>query len=229
MPSTIYENATSGNMHSLSNYGMFPMVDIKKTTIATIPFRLASDRVLLHIGSTKYLIISGAETPLGSDRIRIVDLGMDPVNKKKLIRLNLQQWVDMVKMITMINEVITKEAEKEGSGICSEDGQRRIHLGGNVFITIKQGMRGLDFRWFWLPPAGEVDFHQQPEAFKVHPTKYGLWLTYAQWDKLVSLRTIIEESIPELRAMKDCPSQHDNQQGRLICCHCNPNGHHVWV
>jgi hypothetical protein len=193
-----------------------------------LPFYAGSDKVLLHIGGYKYLVIqqSNGGAP---DKLRICELSSDSSRRTVLIRLNLQQWVDMCYWSDTVNEIIEKERESEGSGILAENGRKRMHLGGNVYMTVKRGLPGIDFRWYWLPPDNNVDYKQSPEDFNVQPTRYGIWLTYREWYKLGSLRYYVDQFIPELEGLQDCPSQHFNQQGMLLCVHCNPNGHQAWM
>ena len=143
--------------------------------------------------------------------------------------MTLQQWVDMCSWVEVINNVIAKEGECEGSAILEQNGKKRLHLGGNVFVTLKKGLTGVDLRWYWLPPSPNIDYQQDPSQFDVVPTRYGIWLTYKEWYKLESLREVVEKCIPALAGMEDCPSTHFNQEAAFLCIHCNPNGHHVWV
>jgi hypothetical protein len=192
-------------------------------------FYAGVDKFLFHLGGCKYLIISQAAGTAGSKRLRICELTTDPSRKTVLVRLNLQQWVDFCSWVDIVNDVIEKEKESEGSGIEEVDGKRRMHLGGNVYMSLKRGLPGVDFRWFWLPPSSTVDYQQGPGDFDVQPTRYGIWLNYKEWYKLDSLRNLVQKCIPALEGMIDCSSQHLNQEGILLCIHCNPNGHHVWI
>jgi hypothetical protein len=191
-------------------------------------FQVGSDEVLFHIGANKYIILSRTDGPFRVHRIRICDLASHPSQKKKVIRFNLQQWTDLTFMADTINDMIQKEEEVEGSGISSDEGILRWSLGGNVFVTLRRGMPGLDFRWFWQPPEENIDYHQDPESFKLHPTKYGIWLNYDEWMKVVSLKEIVVGLIPDLDEMVPCRYTHDKEQGLLMCSHCNSNGYHVW-
>jgi hypothetical protein len=191
-------------------------------------FQVGSDEVLFHLGAQKYLIISRTDGPFRVNRIRICDLASHPSKKKKVIRFNLQQWIDLTCLHPSINDVIEKEEEEEGSAISGPEAMLRWSVGGNVYVTARRGMPGLDFRWFWLPPDEATDYHQQPHAFKVHPTKYGIWLNYDEWARVTSLKGVVAELIPDLADMSECQLEHNTQIELLMCAHCNPNGHHVW-
>jgi hypothetical protein len=192
-------------------------------------FYAGADKFLFHLGGCKYLIINQGAGVAGPSRLRICELTTDPSRKTVLVRLNLQQWVDLCSWSDIIHDVIEKEKQAEGSGVDEEDGQKRMHLGGNVYMSIKRGLPGVDFRWFWLPPSATVDYQQEPGAFNVQPTRYGIWLNYKEWYKLDGLRDLVQKCIPSLEGMNECASQHLNQEGILLCVHCNPNGHHVWI
>jgi len=194
-----------------------------------LPFHAGSDKVLFHIGGYKYLVISQANGVIQRNKLRICELTTDPSRKTILVRLDLQQWVDLCSWGAVIGDVIEKEREREGSGIIAENGRRRFHLGGNVHVTLKKGMAGVDFRWYWLPPSPDIDYKQDPSSFDVQPTRYGIWLTYKEWYKLESLCDLVAKCIPALEGMEECAGQHFNQEGLLVCIHCNPNGHHVWI
>jgi hypothetical protein len=189
-------------------------------------FYPGSDRYLFHLGGMKYVVVS--KSAHGSsqqpDRIRISDL--DPFKKKKVVRLNLQQWVDLVCIFSKINEVFEEEAECEGSAIDPVTNVKRFHIGGNVYVSLKKGLKGVDFRWFWLPPSETVDYQQQPEQFDVQPTRYGIWLNWHEWYTLTTLQETMVNWVP-IEDMKECSTQHHNNRRRLLCSHCNPNGHHT--
>jgi hypothetical protein len=192
-------------------------------------FQVGTDEVLFHLGAQKYLIISRTDGPFRVTRIQICDLSANPSKRKTRARFTLQQWTDLTSLYDTINDVIQKEEEAEGSGIIEDDGVLRWPVGGNVYVTLRRGMPGLDFRWFWLPPEEEkVDYHQAPELFKVHPTKYGVWLNYAKWHKVIMLTSVVTHLIPDLANMKACNLQHMNSLNLHMCHHCNPNGFHAW-
>jgi hypothetical protein len=193
---------------------------------APISFYVGSDRFAFHLGGTKYLIVSKSSTGPSRhpDKVRITDLA--PFRKRKVVRLNLQQWVDLVSAFSQIQHIFEEEAECEGSAIVAINNVKRIHLGGNVYVTLTKGMKGLDFRWFWFPPSQTVDYMQRPELFDVQPTRYGIWLTFHEWITLTHYKEIMETCIP-IEDMKECRTQHINNRRMLLCSHCNPNGHHT--
>ena len=192
-------------------------------------FYVGADKFLFHLGGCKYLIISQATGLSSSNRLRICELTTDPSRKTVLVRLSLQQWVDLCSWFGLIKDIIEKEKESEGSGIQEEHGQKRIHVGANVYLSLKRGLPGVDIRWFWMPPSPTVDYKQDPSSFDIQPSRYGIWLNYKEWSKLEGLRDLVRQCIPALEGMSDCVTQHLNQEGLLLCVHCNPNGHHVWI
>ena len=201
-------------------------------------FQVGCDEVLFHLGGSKYLIINkthGAELlpKPGGDRLlprlRICDLGGDPTKSKKLIRLNIQQWVDLISWMPLINLITTLESQQAGTGVMAEDGIKRMSLGGNVYVTLKKGQTGMDIRWYWLPHDNTVDLYVRPDEFNVQPTRYGIWLKYEQLCQLEKLVPIVKQLMPELNDMTECATQHDAQEGMLKCDHCNPNGYVAWI
>lgn len=195
-----------------------------------MPFNVGCDEVLFHLGASKYLIINKGDGAYGATKLRIADLTSDPMKKKKkVIRLSLQQWVDLGYWIDDINQIISQQDKTEGSFIVGDLAVGRVNLGGNVFISLKRGLPSMDFCWFWLPPSESNDLYQEPQKFNVHPTKYGIWITYAEWQELIQLRPIVHKLLPALESMTLCAAMHDCQKSALQCSHCNPNGHHVWA
>ena len=201
----------------------------KKEKPLELPFYAGSDKILFHIGGYKYIIVSQGGGASPNAKIRIAELTTDPSRKTFLVRLTLQQWMDLGSWASVINDVIEKEKVCEGTGILEENGRKRLHLGGNVYVTLKKGLGGVDVRWFWLPPSPATDYQQDPSSFNVQSTRYGIWLSYKEWAKLDGLRSIMHKCIPALEGMDDCASTHFNQEELYMCIHCNPNGHHVWV
>ena len=214
-------------------------MDEKKPKDAELTaFQVGCNEVLFHLGGNKYLIINkdrsdkGEPRQLGDKplpRLRICDLSGDPTKTKKLVRLNLQQWTDLVGWMGMINAITTLEAEKEGTGVTSDDGVKRLSLGGNVYVTLKKGHTGMDIRWYWLPHDHTVDLYVAPDDFTVQPTRYGIWLKYGEFYQLQKLVPIVKQLMPELEDMSHCFIQHDNEDGLLRCDHCNPNGYIAWI
>ena len=205
----------------------YPVAHRKTRTAQTkTGFYPGSDRFALHLGGMKYLVVSKSSTGTSRhpDRIRISDL--DPFKKKKVVRLFLQQWVDLVSIFSKINIVFEEEAECEGSAIDCVTNVKRFHIGGNVYVTLRKGMKGVDFRWFWLPPSETVDYMQSPELFDVQPTRYGIWLNWHELYTLTTFQEMMQNCVP-IEDMKECSKEHHTNRRRLVCSHCNPNGHHT--
>jgi hypothetical protein len=194
-----------------------------------MPFNIGADEVLFNLGSSKYLIINKTDGSKPATRFRIADLACDPTKKRKVIRLSLQQWVDLGYWVDDVNQMISQQDSGDTSYFTGEIPEGRVNLGGNVYISLKRGLPGMDFRWFWLPPDDTVDLYEEPQKFNVHPTKHGIWITYVQWQELVRLMPIVHKLVPELEGMTFCAASHDGQKGSLQCAHCNPNGYRVWM
>ena len=208
----------------------------KNEKIATpphpLPFQVGCDVYLFHIGSGKYLVINRQEGAYPKERLRICDyfLDIDPL-EKNFVGFNLQQWVDLCEYHDIITETIEKDASKACNLLDISESQRRIHFGGNVFGTIKNGINGIDLRLFRLPPDDDatVDMQQPAACFNVKPTHCGIWLSYDEWSALIKLKEIVFQLIPSLSGMRHCAANHLNQMQSLTCSHCNPNGYHAWI
>jgi hypothetical protein len=189
-------------------------------------FYVGSDRYAFHLGGTKYLIVSKSSTSTTRhpDRIRITDL--NPLKKRRVVRMNLQQWVDFVSVFSTIQDIFEEEGEREGSAIDAANNVKRLHIGGNVYVTLKKGVKGVDIRWFWFPHSQTVDYQQAPELFDVEPTRYGIWLSWHEWYTLTTFQEVMKNCVP-IEDMKECRPQHHNNRRLLLCSHCNPNGHHT--
>ena len=89
-----------------------------------------------------------------------------------------------------------------------------MHIGGNTFITAKNGFP-VDIRQFWIPP----------NETELHPTRKGLVLTLPEWEDLVACMPTIN-NIPEVQNVNPCylGNDHQNQMGMLTCLECSPNG-----
>ena len=214
------------------------MGEKKPQGLEMTPFQVGCDEVLFHLGGSKYLIINKDHSDkalprqLGDKlqaRLRICDLSGDPTKTKKLIRLNVQQWVDLISWMPIINIITSLEVEKEGSGVIADDGIKRMSLGGNVYVTLKKGRSGMDIRWYWLPHDNTVDLYVRPDEFDVQPTRYGIWLKYTELRQLQQLVPIVKQLMPELNDMRCCETSHDAQEALLRCDHCNPNGYIAWI
>lgn len=88
-----------------------------------------------------------------------------------------------------------------------------LHLGGNVYCTIKKDNPCVDIRQLWKPED------------KVVPCKMGLCLRPGEYQRLKEVIADIGAAVPELSSIVPCwtQSDHANQLGYLRCSECNPN------
>ena len=182
---------------------------------------MAADRLMMHLDNQRYVVWNNVD---GKDTIRLEDTAFNdnPNNsRKKRIHLNTAQWVDL----RMYAEQITTVTRVEGS---EQEDERRWHLGGNVYATIKKGWPFVDFRKFWIPEDCIRKDCMLPGDFQVRPSKHGISLTYEEWYRLTELMEPFESTIPGLKEQQSCLMDHANQMGMLRCSHCNPNGCSTW-
>ena len=125
---------------------------------------------------------------------------------KKGISLTLIRWKWLVDNIDYIDEALKKGDVYEQ------------HLGGNVYVKIKQGGVCVDIRQYWKPEE------------EVVPTKKGLCLRPTEYERLKEVIPEIGTALPELNSIVPCMfrSDHANQLGLLQCAECNPNDFMNW-
>jgi hypothetical protein len=127
---------------------------------------------------------------------------------KKGVALPLARWKNLVQMMPKILDY-----KRDGQSFCE-------HLGGNCYISMTDGIPGIDIRDFWMP-EGEL---------KVKATKRGVFFRHDNFDEFVELIPQINSYIPELEETITCmmSEDHQNQEGALRCKECNPNEYHMW-
>ena len=118
------------------------------------------------------------------------------------------------------------------AGKDNQEEENKWHIGENVHVTIKKGWPYVDIRQFWVPALAASDAQNQgfqgPSDFKTHPTKRGICLTYAEWERFTELIEVFDDAVPGLKGLQPCMEDHSNQVGMLRCSHCNPNGCYSW-
>ena len=125
---------------------------------------------------------------------------------KKGISLTLQRWKQLADHIELVDEAL-------------KDGRvYQIHLGGNVYCSVRENNPCVDIRQYWKPND------------EVVPCKKGLCLRPGEYQRLKDVIPEIGTAIPELDSVVPCmfQSNHTNQLGFLRCRECNPNDYTNW-
>jgi len=96
-----------------------------------------------------------------------------------------------------------------------QDVKLRLHLGGNVFVSLTSGIWCVDIRQFFMPKGEE----------EVRPTREGIALRFGEYQKLCEIMPMLPDLIPALNSVQLCRLQddHQNQEGAMQCVECNPN------
>lgn len=134
--------------------------------------------------------------------LRIVENDDQPSRKGQ--RLSLSRWKNLINNI----EDIEKEVESMKN---KEDVDYRLHLGGNIFVSIKTPYWCVNLRKF---RDGTI------------PTHEGLSLKFGQWQHMIGRLDEIHFQLPiDIETVIPCQlsEDHQNQVGMLRCPECNPN------
>ena len=178
---------------------------------------------LVHIGNARYVVYGEVDDePIF--RLQECDYKQSVGGEKpqpKMIRLSLQQWIDLTTLAPVIDDAI------------EEFDEVKHHLGRNTYIRVQQQRRRVDIRDYFLPncPTSLDILPTQFESLLV-PTRRGLSLTYDEWYELVNkAMPLIKFGADKLQkaVVESCVGQHNAQKEWLMCHHCNPNGYTVWM
>ena len=93
----------------------------------------------------------------------------------------------------------------------------KLHLGGNVYVSVSSKFPLVDIRQFWLPE----------QETQIKASRKGISLRSSEWEELKQVQPLIEAAIPEISTTIPClmRDDHMNQLGMLACRECNPNGY----
>jgi hypothetical protein len=177
---------------------------------------------LIHIGAARYAVFGEIE---GEAVFRVQECDYKTNNgvkqPPKMIKCNLQQWVDLTANVDAINEAI------------ADFDIVKLHIGGNTYVRVQPDRRRVDIREYFLPAIGNCNLDMLPNAFEpfLIPTRRGISLTYEEWTELsVKAMPLIHAGAKQLQTVRlgSCSMYHDAQTSWLKCSHCNPNGHLHW-
>ena len=178
---------------------------------------------LVHIGNARYLLYGESD---GVVVLRIQECEYVPASggekhQAKMVRLTVQQWMDLMSEVDLIN------------GAIEEFDDVKIPIGCNTFVRVQSQRRRVDIREFFLPEGACRDMQIAPDQFEniVVPTRRGISLTYEEWHNLVGhAAALITAGSEKLKTARkgSCLSHHGGERGWLTCCHCNCNGFSMW-
>ena len=89
-----------------------------------------------------------------------------------------------------------------------------------MYASVKADNVCVDIGQHWLPP----------NQTEVVPSKKGITLRPAEYEKLKDVSSVIGDFLPELNSIVPCPyqSDHMNQLGFLKCTECNADNYTEW-
>lgn len=162
----------------------------------------------IELGNCRYI-----QTTVWNDEPRIDIREWQTEDAKRIptrkgISLKLQRWKLLVEAFDSLDKAL-----KEKSTYSS-------HIGGNVYASVKADNVCVDIGQHWLPP----------NQTEVVPSKKGITLRPAEYEKLKDVSSVIGDFLPDLNSIVPCPyqSDHMNQLGFLKCPECNPDNYTEW-
>ena len=193
-----------------------------RPTVVKPKFDVKYAEHLVHLGSARYVVYGEIG---GSIVLRIQECDFKVFNgekqQTKMVRFTMQQWFDLLGCVDKVDDAI------------NEFDDAKMHIGGNTFIRVQPQRRKVDIREYFLPEDVKCKLDITPKEFEpvLIPTRRGISLSYEEWGKLTNtaIPLIMSGSLALQGAKGDtCMTSHDNQQGWLVCSHCNPNGCMEW-
>lgn len=128
--------------------------------------------------------------------------------------MTLSRWRILCDSIEIIDKNL-EDVKKD------KDVDYRLHLGGNVYVSVTSPYRCINIRKFY--------FMRNVKSGKktLYPTREGVSLRFPEWAKLKNNLCEINFHLPvELDSVVPCYARqdHSNQMAMLECMECNPSG-----
>lgn len=128
--------------------------------------------------------------------------------------MTLSRWRILCDSIEIIDKNL-EDVKKD------KDVDYRLHLGGNVYVSVISPYRCINIRKFY--------FMRNVKSGKktLYPTREGVSLRFPEWAKLKNNLSVINFHLPvELDSVVPCYARqdHSNQMAMLECMECNPSG-----
>ena len=118
---------------------------------------------------------------------------------KKGVKLPLRRWVSLKFHEAVFKENLEKVKKGEATNLFT-------HIGGNIYVTVKNPYWCVDIREFYLREDGEMG-----------ATQKGIRFRQDEWGKLCKCFADLEVVLPELKSTVPCylEDSHQNQLGML--------------
>ena len=126
---------------------------------------------------------------------------IDEMDKHRHISLNLNKMAELIASVSSIDDAVAKLRRRQQVN-------ERIHRGGNVHISISQGIFCVDFRVFWL----------DLKSGQLKPSKKVIALRLGEWECFKRALTELTQYAPELLTIERC-----SNRGIHSCFECNPD------
>ena len=196
----------------------------KKLHVVRPDFDVLYAEVLIKLNNANYLIY-GADSE-DNPIIRIQDCSYrrtdcrgDVKYVPRCVKLTSRQWMELLDIGDDIVEAL------------KEDEDKRAHIGGNTFVTVKSDRAVIDIRDYFLPPDDNRDLEVSPYDFfdDLVPTKRGVQISVSGWQMLIGKAAeILKEFAGTTIDYSLGTCEHAGQSEYMACLHCNPNGYHLW-
>ena len=220
----------------------------KKRQVMVTPMveRMYAD-VMLSLGNGKYLCMGIIN---GKPLMRFHDLTHTDNEGRpyRYVNLNIKQWLDFLANAPHIMgaiqtisdhsylrsenhfDLVDVEARENGVYPTCAGSTLKIHLGKNVHIVCKPGAKYIHIRRYFLAPEDCADLSVPHDEFQLTPTKDGIVLTFAEWNKLMDFIPLTQLILGDCKELSRCKDYHERERvNPLECDHCNPNGYSYWL
>ncbi|KAK3106623.1 hypothetical protein FSP39_023877 [Pinctada imbricata] len=138
-----------------------------------------------------------------------------PPNKPttKGVSFPFKRWASLRDHLELIDEKAT--AIFDGQNV-----DERIHIVGNVHVSINSKYPGVDIRHFWFPVDSD-----EPRA-----SRKGLSLKPDEWQKFKATFPKVEDMVDGASEAQACihDDDHQNQEGMLRCPEYSPRDYQNW-
>ena len=169
----------------------------------------------LSLGNNKFFVI-GDYQGITRFNLRIYDWSEEqnkPYPTKKGVSLDPEKW-------KKVQYLYCKDIDASISEVLDgKDIRKQIHLGENLYVTVKSGYHVVDFRR-WFLPEGKTT---------ILPTQRGISLAFYQWRQLKEHFDFVDLTYGSLLgATPYCHlTREHTQQKDGYCTRCNPNAFQI--
>lgn len=151
-----------------------------------------------------------ADYMIGEKKLSVLEYGDDILVEievedsiNKCVSLDVKKWKYFCDHIEQIQQSVRQYL------IRGREGEYMLHLGNDLFLSVKNGVMCVDFRkWF------------KNSANYMKPLKNGVALTLTEFEMLSKMLPEINEDIPDLETIIPCQYTHNEE---MLCDHCKPS------